>query len=83
MYAADAIDNLRADATAAGVRLHVLVSGQDGRLNGERLRQEVADWQQASFWYCGPADFGQALRDDLVAHGLKPKDFHQELFQMR
>lgn len=83
VYAADAIDNLRADATAAGVRLHVLVSGQDGRLSGERLRQEVADWQQASFWYCGPADFGQALREDLVAHGLKPKDFHQELFQMR
>ncbi|MGF6594279.1 ferredoxin reductase family protein [Pseudomonas sp. 2835] len=83
VYAADAIDNLRADAAAAGVRLHLCVSGQDGRLNGERLRQEVADWQQASFWYCGPADFGQALRDDLVAHGLKPKDFHQELFQMR
>lgn len=82
-YSPNAIDNLRTDVSAAGVRLHLLVSGQDGRLSGERLRQEVADWQDASVCYCGPADFGQSLRDDLVAHGLKPEDFHQELFHMR
>ena len=78
-----AMEKLRADAAAADVRLHLLVANQNGRLNGERLRQEVADWQAASVWFCGPAAFGRALRDDLVAHGLKPQDFHQELFQMR
>lgn len=82
-YSTAAMEKLRADAAAAGVRLHLLVANQNGRLNGERLRQEVADWQAASVWFCGPAGFGRALRDDLVAHGLKPQDFHQELFQMR
>ena len=77
------MEKLRADAAAADVRLHLLVANQNGRLNGERLRQEVADWQAASVWFCGPAAFGRALRDDLVAHGLKPQDIHQELFQMR
>lgn len=82
-YSTAAMEKLRADTAAAGVRLHLLVANQNGRLNGERLRQEVADWQAASVWFCGPAAFGRALRDDLVAHGLKPQDFHQELFQMR
>lgn len=82
-YSTAAMEKLRADAAAADVRLHLLVANQNGRLNGERLRQEVADWQAASVWFCGPAAFGRALRDDLVAHGLKPQDFHQELFQMR
>ena len=82
-YSAEAMAKLRADAAAANVRLHLLVGNHNGRLNGERLRQEVADWQAASVWFCGPAAFGRALRDDLLAHGLKPQDFHQELFQMR
>jgi predicted ferric reductase len=82
-YSAAAMAKLRADAAAAGVRLHLLVGNQNGRLSGERLRHEVADWQAASVWFCGPAGFGRALRDDLLAHGLKPQDFHQELFQMR
>lgn len=82
-YSAAAMAKLRADAAAAGVRLHLLVGNQNGRLSGERLRHEVADWQAASVWFCGPAAFGRALRDDLLAHGLKPQDFHQELFQMR
>ena len=82
-YSAAAMAKLRADAAAAGVRLHLLVGNQNGRLSGERLRHEVADWQAASVWFCGPAGFGRALRDDLVAHGLRPQDFHQELFQMR
>lgn len=82
-YSAEAMAKLRADAAAANVRLHLLVGNQNGRLSGERLRHEVADWQAASVWFCGPAGFGRALRDDLLAHGLKPQDFHQELFQMR
>ncbi len=82
-YSAAAMAKLRADAAVAGVRLHLLVGNQNGRLSGERLRHEVADWQATSVWFCGPAAFGRALRDDLLAHGLKPQDFHQELFQMR
>lgn len=78
-----AIDRLTADAKAAGVRLHLLVDGKDGRLNGERIRAAVPEWQSASIWFCGPPGFGQALREDFRAHGLPPGHFHQELFQMR
>lgn len=74
---------LDADVAASGVNLHVLIDGQDGLLTGERLRQLVPDWKDASFWFCGPAGFGQALRKDLIGHGLAAKDFHQELFNMR
>lgn len=78
-----AIDRLTADADAAGVRLHLLVDGKDGRLNGEYIRNLVPDWQTASFWFCGPPAFGQALREDLIAQGVPPERFNQELFQMR
>ncbi|MBS0309082.1 MAG: ferric reductase-like transmembrane domain-containing protein [Proteobacteria bacterium] len=78
-----AIDRLTADAKAAGVRLHLLVDGKDGRLNGERIRAAVPEWQSASIWFCGPPGFGQALRKDFLAHDLPTGRFHQELFQMR
>ncbi|HEX5371608.1 MAG TPA: ferric reductase-like transmembrane domain-containing protein [Aquabacterium sp.] len=78
-----AIDRLTADAEAAGVRLHLLVDGKDGRLNGERIRAAVPAWQSASIWFCGPTQFGQSLRDDFLAQGLPSERFHQELFEMR
>ncbi|MCL2524715.1 MAG: ferredoxin reductase family protein [Betaproteobacteria bacterium] len=75
--------SLRADAEAAGVRLHLFIDSQDGLLSGERLRALVPEWQQASLWFCGPSAFAQALRADLTAHGLSAGAFHQELFEMR
>ncbi len=78
-----AIARLTEDAEAAGVRLHLLISGRDGRLDGDRIRSKVPEWKSASIWFCGPSDFGKALREDFVAHGLARRDFHQELFQMR
>ena len=80
---AAALDKLAADARAAGVRLHLLVDARDGLLSGERIRAALPDWAGASLWFCGPPGFGAALRADLVAHGLPPQRFHQELFQMR
>jgi len=82
-YEQAAIDRLTADAAAAGVRLHVLVGGKDGRLNGERIREAVPEWRSASLWFCGPAAFGQALREDFCSNGLPREMFHQELFEMR
>lgn len=79
----DAIEKLTRDARAAGVRLHVIASGRDGRLDGARIRTVLPDWANASIWFCGPSAFGDALRDDLVRHGLPPERFHQELFEMR
>lgn len=79
----DAMARLSADAQASGVRLHVLVDARDGRLTGDRLRAMVPDWRNASVWFCGPAGFGRALRDDLRRHGLSAGQFHQEYFHLR
>ncbi|CUW41269.1 Putative ferric reductase [Magnetospirillum sp. XM-1] len=79
-----ALDRLKADAAAAGVRLHILIDARDGRLGGDRIRELVPDWRQASLWFCGPAGFGTALRHDFHKQGLPVKRrFHQELFAMR
>lgn len=82
-YEQAAIDKLTADAEAAGVHLHVLASKDGRRLSGELIRAEVPDWQDSSVWFCGPTAFGEALRNDLSAHGLAAEHFHQELFEMR
>ncbi len=77
------IDKLTTDAAAANVRLHVLVDDKDGLLDGARIRSTVPEWQSASIWFCGPIGFGKAIRQDLIANGLPPREFHQELFAMR
>ncbi|HJV51086.1 MAG TPA: ferric reductase-like transmembrane domain-containing protein [Noviherbaspirillum sp.] len=82
-YAQAAIDKLTADARAAKVHLHVLVDARDGLLTPERIRAAVPQWRAASLWYCGPAGLGTVLREDFLAQGLDPADFHQEWFQLR
>jgi len=78
-----AIDKLTADAAAANVSLHLHVSERAPRISGKLIRETVPEWAAASVWFCGPAGFGAALRQDLVANGLAAADFHQELFEMR
>ena len=78
-----ALARMQEDADAAGVRLHVLLSQRDGRLNAQRLTEAVPQWREAEVWFCGPAAFGRQLRQDLEAMGLPPGRFHQELFEMR
>jgi predicted ferric reductase len=83
-YDETAIGKLKADAEAAAIRLHVLVDARDGRLTGDRIRDAVPEWRNASIWFCGPAGFGEALRNDFAAQGLPvTQRFHQELFAMR
>ncbi|GAB1406422.1 ferric reductase-like transmembrane domain-containing protein [Thermomonas brevis] len=80
---APTLARLAALAGSVGVRLHVKISPRDGFLDGAAIRAAVPDWREAGVWFCGPVGFGQALRADLVGNGLDPRDFHQELFQMR
>lgn len=80
----DALARLAADARAADVRLHVFIDAEHGRLTGQRIRDEVPAWREASLWFCGPAGFADALRRDFAAHGFPVRTrFHHELFQMR
>lgn len=82
-YSADAVRQLRQQADAAGVNLHVLWDERDGRLDTARLIAAIPDWRDADVWFCGPARFGDTLRSGLVALGLPAGRFHQELFEMR
>lgn len=82
-YEQTAIDKLKTDAAAANVELHLHVSGRDPRLTGERLREAVPQWCEASVWFCGPSSFGKALCQDLVLNGLAEGAFHQEQFELR
>jgi predicted ferric reductase len=77
------LGKLRKAAEDAGVTLRILIDQRDGLLSGDRLRREVKDWKSASVWFCGPAQFGRKLREDMVANGLAPKAFHQEFFAFR
>jgi len=83
VYDPEAIGLLERDAQAANVRLHVLWDERDGRLDAERICKTVPDWRDADVWFCGPAGFGQALKQDLTARGLPEARFHQELFALR
>lgn len=79
-----ALERLAADARAANVRLHVLIDVRDGFLGGERIREAVPDWLDASLWFCGPGGFGKSLRTDFASKGMDADErFHQELFEMR
>lgn len=77
------IAGIRELAERAGVRFHLLVEDRDGQLTLERLESLVADWKQADVWFCGPLGFGRAMRTPMIARGLPPSQFHQELFEMR
>ncbi len=80
----EALGKIAADAKSADVRLHILIDARDGRLSGERVRQAVPQWREASVWFCGPTGFGEALKRDFAAHGFPIEQrFHQELFAMR
>lgn len=80
----EALGKLATDAHSADVRVHVLIDARDGRLTGERIREAVPQWREASIWFCGPAAFGEALRRDFSAQGFPVGHrFHQELFAMR
>ncbi|BBM66226.1 ferric reductase [Vibrio alfacsensis] len=82
-YDQAAIDKLKETASKANVRLHIMITPKDGRLTPDKIRELVPDWQNASFWFCGPSEFGSALQHDFVQHGLDANDYHQELFAMR
>ena len=77
------IKQLRELAAQAQVKLHVLISGRNARLDADGICQAVPNWKSAGIWFCGPAAFGDTLRATLGARGLDSRRFHQELFDMR
>ncbi len=77
------INTIKKSAEVACVKLHVLVAYKDGLLNTEQICKQVPDWESSTIWFCGPKEFGKALREGFINKGLTNDDFHQELFDMR
>lgn len=82
-YDQKVIDRLMSDAAGAKVQLEVRWDERDGRLDLDSLVKAVPDWRNADVWFCGPAGFGQVLREGLVRLGFPEQRFHQEFFEMR
>jgi predicted ferric reductase len=59
-------------------------SAQGERLTSERIATDLgADIKRAHVFFCGPKPMRQALRNGLVASGLRGSRFHFEEFEMR
>lgn len=78
-----ALAQLKSDADAAHVALHVLVDARDGLLTAQRIMDAVPDWKTSDVWFCGRAAMGMALRKAPMAGGMADSAFHQKLFAMR
>lgn len=76
-------DHLKDLAKAANVKLYIISEIEEGRLEGQQLRQRIANMEHCSIWFCGPDEFADELYNDLKEHGLKNKQFHRELFEIR
>lgn len=74
---------LRQEARAANINLHLIVDQEGLVFTGEALRAAISDWKQASLWFCGPAGMGHSLKDNLKVNGFETRHFHQEMFDMR
>lgn len=87
-FCAKAIDaamlrEVEARAQQGNVALHVLIEGEDGRLDADKLAAMAPKWREADLWFCGPEAFGDALLRSLRARGMRGQDQHTELFSMR
>lgn len=74
-------DHLAERCAAAGVRLHRRLTDQDGPLEVAEIRASLKPG--SSLWFCGPAAWGQALENALIANGLPAGAFHREAFEFR
>ncbi|MDW6003596.1 ferredoxin reductase family protein [Vibrio mangrovi] len=66
----------------SNVEFHIVTSGTQGRLSIQTIEKTIR-LSTGSVSFCGPEGFGDQLREQLVASGLPPSNFHREYFRMR
>ena len=75
-------DGLEALCEKAGVHLHRHVDEQHGLLDTAEIGRLVG--KATSVWFCGPQQWGRALRNVLRGdYGLPSGQFHREIFEFR
>jgi ferredoxin-NADP reductase len=75
-------DRLRAlrDRRGDTYRLHVQITGRDGRLTPADLDDHCPDWRERELFVCGPAEMLDAYEQHVGRHG-DPQRLHVERFQ--
>lgn len=74
-------DELRAlDAGRDGYRLHLQLSGRDGRLTPEALDELCPDWREREAFLCGPTELIEALQERWEREA-DPGRLHLEHFE--
>ncbi|WP_205699593.1 ferredoxin reductase [Conexibacter sp. SYSU D00693] len=74
-------DQLRAlDDRHDGYRLHLQLTGRDGRMGPADLDRLCEDWRERETFLCGPAELLDAMCEHWEAHGDRDK-LHLERFQ--
>jgi ferredoxin-NADP reductase len=63
-----------------GYRLHLQISGRDGRLTPERLDELCPDWREREAFLCGPTEMIEALRERWEREA-DPARLHLEHFE--
>lgn len=76
-------ENLDVLCEQAGVRLHRIVSEKGQRLTTESILLHAPEISDCSVWFCGPSEFANFLKNDLLSKGLNKEHFHSESFEMR
>lgn len=70
-------------AEQAKINLHLVDTNTDGFLTAKQISDNVASWEKADIWFCGPSNFAKKLQYDFTELGLTANKFHHELFEMR
>jgi len=65
------------------LRLVVRETSRQGRLDADAVAAITGDLKGVHVLYCGPAPLRDALGVGLRKHGLSPRRFHYELFEIR
>jgi ferredoxin-NADP reductase len=68
------------DSRRPGYRLHVQMTGEDGRLSPSELDRHCPDWAEREAFVCGPAEMLDAMTEHWERHG-DPERLHMERFQ--
>ena len=76
-------EQLRAlDASHRGLRLHLQITGRDGRMGPQDLDRLCADWREREAFASGPGDLLDGLCEHWDSHG-DPERLNMERFQPR
>ena len=67
------------ERTQPGYRLHLQLTGEQGRVDAARLEELVPDWRERPTWSCGPNEMLDMLENHFEGADLRPR-LHIERF---